>query len=82
MLFYFGHMTVVFLLTPSPTPAVCLRNVTLRQRRHVKSSVYPPRNRRIVSYFYQFYIIFIFEIQTSFLSLELLKVVIFQELHT
>lgn len=64
----------------SNTCNLAVRNVVSRQRRHFTSSVYPHGNCR-VGFFLSYFIIFIFETQSIFLYLELLKVVIsFQEL--
>lgn len=78
MLFYFGYITVVFPPTPSPTLAIWLRNVASRQRRHFTSSMHPHGNCRVVFFFFNlFHYFFIFETQTVFFFLELLKEIIF-----
>lgn len=76
MLFYFGHITVAFPPSPSPTLAIWLRNVASRQRRHFTSSLHPHGDCRVVVVFKSISLFFIFESQTVFLFLELLKEVI------
>lgn len=78
MLFYFGRMTVVFLLTP--ISSTCnLAEKCLFETEETFQDCSPGNHRVFIFLKIYFIIFFIFEIQTIFLSLELLKVVIFSE---
>lgn len=64
LLFYFGRMTVVLLLTPiSSTCNLELRNVSSRQRRHFKIAL-PGNHRVFIKKKKSISLFFIFEIQT------------------
>ena len=78
MLFYFGRMTVVFLLTPISSTCNLAEKCLFETEETFQDC--SPGNHRVFIFFKIYFIIFfIFEIQTIFLSLELLKVVIFSE---
>lgn len=76
MLFYFGRMTVVLLLTP--VSSTCnLAEKCLFETEETFQDCSPGNHRVFIKKKNLFHYLFIFEIQTVSLSLELLKVVIF-----